>query len=265
MSNRNSYRVNKTLEQNTHIALLNIVLDFVLSRNWTDYDDFSSRLSKQILANKPSSEKELADLLRKTNGAFFSLNPINKERFIDSFPAKEIIEVLREQVEIRPLTFADIFQETNLTSISEGKKLVSSLANMPERIIQEVLLDTLREKNATNSHERGFDTVLEIADLEHFTLCIKNKPFSFACVVKGYKSISSKTVTWKDISHQITKAYQGTFPDYLIIVLAKNPSDGLITHLTNYSKSVDNPYLTIMCDPVNLSRFLHSRGIVYEL
>lgn len=261
MSERN-FQSNKNLSQNTQIAVLNIILNFVLSRGWTDYDNFSSNLTKQILRINPSSEKDIRKILRKTKGAFFRLNDIDKDRFIEAFPSKEIIRVFQEQIPTTPLTFVDVFQETTVISISEGRRLVSLLEKLPERTIQDALLDSLREKNATNPHERQRDTVLEIADLEHFVLSVKNRHPSFACVVKGYKSISRKTVTWKDISHQITKAYQGTFPDYLLVVLAKDPADGLITRLTNYAKSVGNPNLIVMCDPVNLVRFLRARKVI---
>jgi len=261
MSERN-FQSKKNPSQNTQIAVLNIILNFVLSRGWTDYDNFSSNLTKQILRVNPSSEKDIGKILRKTKGAFFRLNDIDKGRFIEAFPSKEIIRVIQEQIPSTPLTFVDVFQETTDISISEGKRLVSLLEKLPERIIQDALLDSLREKNATNPHERRHDTVLEIADLEHFVLSVKNRHFSFACVVKGYKSLSRKTVTWKDISHQITKAYQGTFPDYVLVVLAKDPADGLISKLTNYAKSVGNSNLIIMCDPVNLVRFLCTRKVI---
>lgn len=261
MSDRN-FQSNKNLRQNTQIAVLNIVLNFVLPRGWIDYDNFSSNLAKQILKSDPSSEEDIKEILRKTNGTFFRLDDIDKGRFTEAFPSKEIIRVIREQIPITPLTFVDVFQETTAIPILEGKGLVPLLEKLPERNIQEALLDSLREKNATNPHERHRDTVLEIADLEHFIVSVKNRPFSFACVVKGYRSISRKTVTWKEISHQITKAYQGTFPDYLLIVLAKDPADGLITKLINYAESVGNSNLIIMCDPVNLARFLRAREAI---
>lgn len=261
MSERN-FQSNKNLSQNTQIAVLNIILNFVLSRGWTDYDNFSSNLTKRILRINPSSEKDIRKILRNAKGVFFKLNNIDKGRFVESFPSKEIIRAIKEQISTTPMTFVDVFQETTDISISEGKGLVSLLEKLPERTIQDALLDSLREKNATNPHERQKDTVLEIADLEHFILSVKNRHFSFACVVKGYKSISRKTVTWKDISHQITKAYQGTFPDYLLVVLAKDPADGLISRLINYAKSVGNSNLIVMCDPVNLVRFLRARKVI---
>jgi hypothetical protein len=261
MSDRN-FQSNKNFRQNTQIAVLNIVLNFILPRGWIDYDNFASNLAKQILKSNPSSEEDIKEILRKTNGTFFRLNDIDKGRFTEAFPSKEIIRVIQEQIPTTPLTFIDVFQETTAIPILEGKGLVPSLEKLPERNIQEALLDSLREKNATNPHERHRDTVLEIADLEHFILSVKNRHFSFACVVKGYKSISRKTVTWKEISHQITKAYQGTFPDYLLIVLAKDPADGLITKLINYAKSVGNSNLIIICDPVNLARFLRAREAI---
>jgi len=244
------------------IAVLNIVLNFILSRGWTDYDNFASNLTAQILKSKPQSEKGIKRILQKSRGSFFNLNGIDKNRFTEAFPSKEVLRAIREEISITPLTFLDIFTETISVSIEDGKKLVPKLKELPERTIQAALLDCLREKNATNPHERRRDTPLEIADLEHFILPLKGISFSFASVVKGYKSIPHKTVTWEDISHQITKAYQGTFPNYILIVLAKDPADGLITNLTNYGKSVGNSNLIVLCDPVNLARFLKARKVI---
>jgi len=262
MSKRNFRSNQESSRQNSKIAVLNIILNFILSRGWTDYDNFASNLTDQIFRSNPSSEKDITRILQKSGGAFFSLNQIDKSRFIEAFPSKEVFRIVQEEISIAPLTFVDIFREVITTSIAEGKKLVPFLEKLPERAIQIALLDSLREKNAANPHERRHDTSLEIADLEHFILSIKGNSFSFACVVKGYKSLPHKTVTWEDISHQITKAYQGTFPNYILIVLAKDPADGLITNLMNYAESVGNPYLIVMCDPVNLSRFLRARKVM---
>lgn len=256
------FRSNRKSRRNPKIAVLNIILNFILSRGWTDYDNFALHLTNQIFKNKPSSERDIIKTIKELRGSFFSLNSINKGRFVEAFPSKEILKVMSEQIHVSPLSFADIFKETSSVSIEEGKKLVPLLEELSERTIQNALRDSLREKNATNPYERNHDTPLEIADLEHFILQIKRRPRSFACQVKGFKSISHRTVTWKDVSHQITKTYQGTFPDHVLLVLAKNPTDGLITNLTNYAKSVNNPNLIILCDPVELARFLRARKVI---
>jgi len=261
MSDRN-LPFNQSRNQNPKIAVLNVILNFILSRGWTDYDNFSSDLTDKILESEASSEKDIIEVLQESSGSFFSLNSVDKNGFIQAFPSEKILHIIQEGISLTPLTFTDIFPEIIMTSIEDGKKLIPLLKKLPERTIQDALLDSLREKNATNPHERLRDTPLEIADLEHFILPIMGKPFSFTSVVKGYKSLPHKTVTWEDISHQITKAYQGTFPNYLLVVLAKNPADGLITNLVNYAKSVGNPNLIIMCDPVNLARFLRFRKAI---
>ena len=85
---------------------------------------------------------------------------------------------------------------------------------------------------------------------------------TFAAVVKGYKSIRGKSVTWEDIAHQIVKAYNRTNPDHILLVLAKNPSDSLISEFIQYGKSIGKPNLVILCEPVCLAMFLKARHIL---
>lgn len=242
------------------------VFDLVRRNGWEDYDDFVLRLVDKLLplvVNGKITSSQLFNMVKGIRTNFFISNHLSKS----DFTLKLVSEIGRYLSEIGvstnlgPLTFVELFNETKVVPIEEGKKVVL-LLNIPERIIQDAIRDSLREKGATNISERKRDTPLEIADLEHFVLKVKGEPRSFACVVKGYRSIPHQTVTWKDVSHQITKAYQGTFPDHLLLVLAKNPSDTLVTNLTNYSKSVASPNLIVICDPVDLARFLHIRKII---
>jgi len=205
----------------------------------------------------------LFNAIKSIRTNFFVSNHTSKS----NFTLKLVNEIGRYLNEIgvltnfEPLIFVELFEETKSVTIEQGKNSVG-LLNIQERLIQDAIRDSLREKRATSISERKHDTPLEIADLEHFVLRIKGCPHSFACVVKGFQSIKHQTVTWEDVSHQITKSYQGTFPDYVLLVLAKNPTDGLITNLTNYSKSVGNPNLIILCDPVDLARFLKARNLI---
>jgi len=75
------------------IAVLNLVLNYVLSRRWKDYDDFSTRLTDTILKKTPKTEKELFDLVSKMGGQFFKLNDISKEDFVKGFPLLNVVRV----------------------------------------------------------------------------------------------------------------------------------------------------------------------------
>jgi hypothetical protein len=190
------------------------------------------------------------------------LNRIKKSEFVEIFPIDEILHLLDKYVEISPIAFLDVFPETNNVSVDEGRKSISCLASVKERTIQDALVDSLREKNATNCVGRTKDSVLEVADLEHFSLEIKGIPRTFAVVAKGYNSVGGKTITWGNIAHQITKAYNRTTPDHILIVMAKNPADSVTSELVQYSITVGNENLVIIADPLTLARFLKARNMI---
>ncbi len=238
------------------------MLNFVLARGWTDYDNFSSKLAHRIAEIEPSNRAEIADIVQEFSSPFFDLNHVQKEAFAQAFPNEEILSVIRSQKPVRPLTFIDVFDETSKVGIEEGRKLLEKLESLDERTIQNALRDSLREKNATNAVERKHDSSIEVADLEHFVLRIGGSPRSFAVVVKGYKSVKGKTINWEKIAHQVFKAYQRTTPDFIILILAKDPADTVISESVSYGKSVRNLGLVILCDPVTLCRFLRARGVL---
>lgn len=249
------------MNPNLEIAITSRVLNPILSRGWKDYDSFSSKLTRHIIKSDPHSRKELNTAIKSFESSFFGLNKINADVIIGVVPLDEILDLLLDYREVGPLTFSDIFQETLLVTIAEGKKTIANLAVLPEDKIQETLVDSLREKNATNCRGRAKDTSLEVADLEHFSVNISGKATTFSSVVKGFKSVSGKTVTWEDIAHQVTKAYR-TRPDHILVVLAKNPADSVISELVQYGASINKPNLVVLCDPLELSRFLKARGII---
>ena len=279
MSEQKSFNKKTSLRPDEIIAIQDIVLEYILSRGWKDYEGFARNLSEAILRRGPETEKALVQCIRNVKHPFYSFNGIDKREFIQRFPEQQVIQRLsnipdrqqtRETVVIvtptpKPksthITFGQIFPEIERTSIEEVKRLIGKLG-IPERLIQDALRTALREKGATNITERKSDTSLEVADLEDFSLKIGRRWYSFVSVVKGYNSLKNPRVRWEDVAHQIMKAYQGTEPDHVLLVLAKDPVDGLITQLVNYGKSVGNRNLVIIVDPINLARFLHSRQLV---
>jgi hypothetical protein len=211
---------------------------------------------------EPSNATEIANIVRTFPSPFFNLNRVDREAFINTLPIQEILEAIQNNAALRPLTFVDVFDETSKVGINEAKKLVGRLSTIDERVIQNAIRNSLREKNATNPTERAHDSALEVADHEHFSLRVKGVDMSFAGVVKGYKSVGGATVTWKDIAHQVMKAFNRTKPDHVLLVLAKNPADSVVSEATEYGRSIGNVGLVIVCDPLTLARFLKARNAI---
>jgi len=243
-------------------AILNRILNFVQRCGWIDYDDFSLKLAKEISSLRPRNPAELNEIISGFRTSFFALNKVSRKTFFDNFPASDVLETILKERVVEPLIFHDVFKETTTVSVEEGKSLVGLLQHIEERTIQDALQDSLRDLNATNQTERKHDSVLEVSDREHPSLVINGITRSFSLVVKGYNSVSGKTVTLKDVMHQIIRAYNRTQPDYILLVLAKYPEDSLISEYVQYGKSINNEYLVILCDPVNLARFLRARKII---
>lgn len=82
-------------DTSTRIAVLNLVLNYILSRRWTDYDDFSVRLAGGILKKNPRTEKELLVLISRLGGQFFKLNDnLPKEDFAKGFPLRLVVKAV---------------------------------------------------------------------------------------------------------------------------------------------------------------------------
>lgn len=278
MSEQKSSKKKIPYNPNSIIAIQDLVLEYTLSNQWRDYEGFARELSEKILVKSPVTEDGLIDCIKKFSHPFYSFNSVKTIEFIKKFPTqrmlKKLSNITQEQVteatkspinyiiknKLPTLTGLQIFPELSKVSIDEATQLIAKL-NIPERVIQDTLRTALREKGATNIVERKSDTSLEVADLEDFSLKVNQIWYSFVSVVKGYDSLRKLHVRWEDIAHQITKAYQGTQPDYILLVLAKDPVDGLITQLVNYGKSVGKRDLIVLMDTVDLARFLYVRGI----
>jgi len=277
----NSFQNKTKINSQTLIALQDILLEYILSNKWEDYEDFARELSERIIGKSPKTEKDLLQCVKSFSHPFYCFNEVDKNRFVNRLPLKKIIKRLsnlpiqekltqppeivviseKPKIELPPFTPSQILPEIETVTIAEAKQLIAKI-NLPERIIQDELRDALREKGATNITERKSDTSLEVADLEDFSLKIGRKWYSFTSVVKGYNSLPKKLVRWEDIAHQVTKAYQGTKPDYILLVLAKDLVDGVISQFVEYGKTVGKRNLIILIEPINLARFLHARKIL---
>lgn len=243
------------------IKLLNIVLNYIYNRDWVNYDDFADQFTDDILEKFNAGNFDLKIILNKSHSTFFDLNSITKDKFFSVDLSEKLLNVWKKEMtcSLPILLFIDIFPEIASIPDSKLKEKVEKLVVVPEDKIQEALRNALREKGASPIARRTKDSVLEVADLEHFYLEIKGKRYSFSAVVKGYKSLSK--LNWESVSHQITKAYQ-TRPNYILLLSAREPVDGVITLLTDYGKSVRNTNLVIFVPPLDLAKFLEWREII---
>jgi len=246
--------------------ILSQVLDLLNRCHWQDTDDFSLRFVDKVAPAISTGELPYSAVLSatRTKTGFFIVNHISRETFCTAF-VKELGPYLREigvATNLGSILFSDLFPEIRRVDSREAEELLPKLESLDERKIQDALRGALREKGATNMVSRKNDGSQEVADLEHFVLKINGRDTSFACVVKGFKSLPAAQTRFKDIAHQIVKAYNGTFPDYILLVLAKQPVQSVITSLTRYAESVDKKDLVIQVDPIDLTRFLRCYKVI---
>jgi len=267
----------RRLEAEEIIAIQDIILEYILSNYWKDYNNFARRLSETMLRIKPVNKSTLEKALRGFSHPFFAFNSISKKAFIERFPSDSVIHRManipkiaeqkvilisnqQKRTQKTRVGFEQIFPEVRKIDIETAKSLVK-LLDIEERVIQDALRDALREKGATNMVERKSDSSLEVADLEDFTLKIKGRLVSMSSVVKGYRSVSRKKISFEAIAHQVMKA-NDTQPSHILLVLAKPITDGVITNLVKYGIQCGNRNLVILVDQINLARFLRARGTI---
>ena len=170
---------------------------------------------------------------------FFVANKVSKEQFVNKLQARaDDFGAIIHEISL-PLTLTDLFPE--IDSIQDSQVDEYLPLDVEERYLQDSLRRILRAKGGSPISDRNKDTAQEVADIEHFRIEAKGRGISLAVVVKGYRSVSHKTITWQDVSHQVTKAYQRTKPDYILLAIAKDPTDGVITSLKEYGQTTGRP------------------------
>ena len=201
------------------------------------------------------------------NTNFFKLNRIQKREYLSKlfeYLNKRI--ALPEDKNLPPLTIHDIFPDIKKIEGTEMKNIDQILSKIPECVIQDELRNALREKGASPIPRRKKDSSLEVADVEHFHLNVEEATFSFAIVVKGYKSLGGsknpKKLNWERVSYQISRAHNRTKPDYIIFVSALEPVDGVISEMHLEGNARGNPYLIIFMLPLELAKFLRWRQVI---
>lgn len=249
------------LQNQIKIKIYNVVLNYIQNHSWTNYNGFAEDFTDELIEQFQKGNFDLDTALIKTKGSFLQLNKIKKEQFLNADFKNSMIKAWHKAIkyQIPVCRFTDIFPELQKISDDDVKEVAIKI-DIAESKIQEALRNALREKRATPITGRGKDSVLEIADLEHFELKINGTDYGFSVVVKGYRSISGK-LKLKDIMHQIHKAYH-THPDYILLMSAREPVDGVVTEMKTYGRDVGNPYLVIFVPPLDLAKFLRWRKLI---
>jgi hypothetical protein len=246
--------------------VLSHIMHFAYSNRWIDSDDFLLTLADKItdlmIEGKFVSDY-IRQILQTTKTSFFIANKLTKERFIELFKTEvqDRLGALSKEITIT-LTTLDIFAELGSVTDSDAEANCDRLSDLDERVLQDSLRSILRSKGATPIPERERDTAQEVADIELFQIKVKDRTLKFVVVVKGYKSIPGKTLTWKDVAHQIMRAYQRGKPNHIILASAKDPADSLITSLSEYSSTVRKPNLVIFIPPRDLVKILLAHGLI---
>ena len=253
--------MNQQIPQQIKIKILNVVQNYIQNHDWINYDDFADDFADEIIKQFEKSNFDLDKILDKTKGSFLQLNEIKKPQFLNDVFVNNLIKSWNKinQYSVPVCRFTDIFPHMVKISDEDIKPLQEKL-KIEESVIQTALRDALRENNATSIAQRGKDSPLEVADLEHFEMSISGRDYGFTVVVKGYNSLSGK-VRWKDIAHQVTKAYR-THPDYILVISAREPVDDVISEMKLYSQDVGNSNLVIFIPPLDVLKFLHWRKII---
>ncbi len=241
-------------KSNLRIGLLSLVLNNLAARRWVNYDEFAEGFVDRILADFAKGELDFTQVFSGLPSSFFKLNHISKKKFLTPILIARIRAILGSD-SAAAIDFVRIFPEIRIVKEYEALAVLER-TTIPEKEIQDTLRRTLRLKGACPIPIRGKDSALEVADIEHFGITIDGTHITLAVIVKGYDSISSTKLSWKDIAHQVTKAYSATRPDHLLVLTAKEPKDSVITHLTQYSQDVGNPNLIILVPPQDLAKFM---------
>jgi len=248
------------LQNQIKIKVYNVVLNYIQSHGWVNFDGFADDFTDEVLNQFNKGNFDLEAILTTTKGPFLALNRIKAEQFLNQSFTNSIHRAWNKAMKISMpvIRFSDIFPEVNACENSQAETKLDKL-QMDEKIIQKALRDALREKGATPMPHRGKDSSVEIADIEDYNMKVKGREFSFTVVVKGYNSMPKANP--KEIMHQITRAYI-THPDFVLLVLAKEPVDFLLTQIKLYAKDVGNSNLVIIVPPIELVKFLIWRGKV---
>lgn len=84
------------------ISVEDILLEYIIDSRWKDYRKFVKKLTEKIIEKQPSTQEDLAKLVRNLTHPFFTFNGITKEQFVVRFPLTELL--LQSRIPRQPLT-----------------------------------------------------------------------------------------------------------------------------------------------------------------
>jgi hypothetical protein len=237
------------------------VLNDIRAHDWTDFDQFSVDFTDEIVKQFGKGNFDIEKIFDSVKGSFLSLNSITKKQFLSDVIKAGILKAWNKAFlySVPFISFLDIFPSLQQITDQVALPNIDKLKKIEEEVEQEQFRLALRELGATAIARRGKDSALEISDLEHFHMIVKGRDSTFSAVVKGYKSLPGK-LNLEGIAHQIWKAYT-TRPDYILLISAKEPVDGLVTQLNQYSNNVGNSNLIVFMPPLDLVKFLMWRKL----
>jgi len=249
------------MSNNLRIKLLNIILNYINARDWTNYDNFAEDFVDRIIESFSRDNFDINGILSKSSSTFFSLNSIDKRSFLSPQLLQRIKESWKTLAVPTSLRLENIFPEIKKVPDNEVRSVAIKL-DLPESKIQDTLREAFRSKGGSPIPRRGKDSPLEVADIEHFKMIVHGRPYTFAVVVKGYRSIRGSKLSWADVSHQVTRAYSATHPDYVMLFSAKESKDGLVTALAQFAQDVGNQHMIIFIPPMDLARLLRTFRVI---
>jgi hypothetical protein len=132
------------------IRLLNVILNYIYSRGWTNYDNFADDFVDSIVEEFSDGVFDARRILRKCSPTFFRLNSINMDEFLSDELWRRVMVVWRTTGEgfVRALSFGDVFPEIASVLDREVESVAANL-DVPEDKLQQALRDALREKGAS--------------------------------------------------------------------------------------------------------------------
>lgn len=77
------------------ISVEDILLEYIIDNGWKDYNKFARKLTEKIVEEQPSTQEDLAKLVRNFTHPFFVFNDITKEQFVTRFPLTELLQQSR--------------------------------------------------------------------------------------------------------------------------------------------------------------------------
>jgi len=160
------------------IKILNVVQNYIQNHNWINYDNFADDFTDEMIEKFEKGDFDLGKILDKVKGSFLQLNSIQKDQFLNTIFVNTLLKSWNKAIKysVPVLRITDIFPDISKITDKDVEQLQDKLS-LEESIIQNTLRDAFREKNATPIAQRGKDSPLEVADLEHFEMKIGGRDF----------------------------------------------------------------------------------------